>query len=125
MKVTIVGGERMLIDKCIVVEGRADKLRVAEVLAEQVIILCTNGTIAEHSLLDLLEPYEHLHMYTMFDRDKSGEKLRSLMRRTYSDATQIVIPKPYIEVEGTPYTVLAQLLRNEKFKVHEQFLKLG
>lgn len=115
----------MLIEKCIIVEGRADKLKVSQVLAEQVLILCTNGTIGEQTLLELLEPYEELQFYTMFDRDTSGEKLRTLMRRTYSDAVQIVIPKPYIEVEGTPHTVLAQLLRAEKFKVNDQFLKLG
>ena len=100
-------------------------IEMLKVLAEHVLVLCTNGTISEEGLIELIEPYEHHELYTMFDRDKSGEKLRTLMRRTYSDAVQIVIPKPYIEVEGTPFNVLAQLLRSEKFTVHDQFLKLG
>lgn len=113
----------MLTEKCIIVEGRSDKLRVSKVLAEDVLILCTNGTISEQSLLELLEPYEYLDLYTMFDRDKSGDKLRSIMKRTFSDAIQLIIPKPYIEVEDTPYDVLAQILRTEKFAVYDQYLK--
>ena len=49
--------------KCIIVEGRSDKLKITSLLAEQVLILCTNGTIDEEALLELLEPYEDWSLY--------------------------------------------------------------
>ena len=107
----------MLIEKCIIVEGRADKLQLEGVLAEQVLILCTNGTKGEVGLLDMLEPYEDMPFYTMFDRDKSGEQLRRIMKRIYSDAIQFTVPKPFIQVEETPRPILAELLKKQGFSV--------
>ncbi len=101
---------------CILVEGRSDKLKLEEVLAQEAIVLCTNGTISEEALLELLEPYEHLGLYTLFDADKSGEKLRKLMKRVYSDAIQLEIPKQYLEVADTPKSILVELLNEVKIK---------
>lgn len=101
---------------CIIVEGLSDKQQLEEVLAQEAIILCTNGTISEDALLELLEPYEDLDFYTLFDVDKSGEKLRKLMKRVYSDAIQLEIPKQYLEVAKTPKYVLAKLLDEVKIK---------
>lgn len=95
---------------CIIVEGRSDKLHVQSVLAEEAVIICTNGTISEDMLLNLLEPYEHLDFITLFDTDKNGEKLRKLMRRCYPEALQLVIPAEYIEVAETPIEIIKQLL---------------
>ena len=102
---------------CIIVEGRSDKLHVQSVLAEEAIIVCTNGTISEDGLLSLLEPYEHLDFITLFDADKNGEKLRKLMRRCYSEATQLVIPAEYIEVAETPIETVKQLLKQADISV--------
>lgn len=96
---------------CIIVEGRSDKLHVEPLLAEQAIIVCTNGTISEDALIQLVAPYEHLDFITLFDADKNGEKLRKLMKRCYSDATQLKIPEQYIEVATTPAPILKQLLK--------------
>ncbi|AWE08468.1 hypothetical protein DCE79_14315 [Lysinibacillus sp. 2017] len=106
-------------NKCIIVEGRSDKLKVAPLLAEPVVILCTNGTISEDGLIDLLSVYEHYEMVTMFDADRNGEKLRKLMRRTYSEAQHVIIPEVYREVAETPASVLVQLLKEAKFSVQE------
>lgn len=104
-------------EKIILVEGRSDKLKIAPLFDEPVVILCTNGTIGEDELIDLLEPYEHYEMVTMFDADKNGEKLRKLMKRTYSEATHLIIPLVYREVAETPPLILKNLLKSAKFLV--------
>lgn len=112
----------MTVDKCIIVEGRADKLKIEPIISEKVIIVCTNGTIGEDALLDLIEPYEHCKLFTLFDADKPGEKLRKQTKRLYSEATHLYIPKTYIEVENTPRKVLAQILEEANFSINKQFL---
>lgn len=102
---------------CIIVEGRSDKLHVQSVLAEEAVIVCTNGTISEDAFLTLLEPYEQLDFVTLFDADKNGEKLRKLMRRCYPEALQLLIPAEYIEVAETPTEHIKQLLRQVNISV--------
>lgn len=105
--------------KCIVVEGRADKMRLIPLLAEEVTIICTNGTISEVNLIELLEDYEHYEVVTMFDADKNGEKLRKLMNRAFPEVTQLIIPREYVEVEKTPKLILRNLLIQAKFLIKE------
>lgn len=112
----------MTVEKCIIVEGRSDKLKLAPIFAENVEIVCTNGTISEDALLELIEPYEECKIYTFFDADKSGERLRSLTKRIYSEAVHLLIPRTYIEVANAPSKVLAHRLREARFSVHKQFL---
>ncbi|WP_097073859.1 toprim domain-containing protein [Ureibacillus xyleni] len=112
----------MIVEKCIIVEGRSDKLNIEPIFAEDVQIICTNGTISEDALLDLLEPFEECRFYTLFDADKSGEKLRKLTKRIYSEAVHLFIPRTYIEVANAPKKVLAQLLNEASFSVHKQYL---
>lgn len=114
--------KRMTVEKCIVVEGPADQVKVAPVIAEEVAIICTYGTISEEALIELIEPYEDCELYTLFDADDSGERLRKLMNRTYSEAIHLYIPKTYIEVEKTPRKILASILKAAKFQIHEQYL---
>lgn len=111
--------KRVRMGKCLVVEGRADKLRLIPILAEDVTIICTNGTISEVNLIDLLEEYEQDEIITMFDADKNGEKLRKLMNRAYPEATQLIIPHEYVEVEKTPTKILRDILLQAKFLVKE------
>lgn len=111
-----------MVEKCIIVEGRSDKLKLAPILAEDVTIVCTNGTISEEALLELIEPYEECMLYTFFDADKSGDYLRKLMKRIYSEATHLFVPRTYMEVANAPRKVLAQLLKEAKFSVHKQYL---
>lgn len=111
--------KRVRMGKCLVVEGRADKLRLIPILAEDVTIICTNGTISEVNLIDLLEGYEQDEIITMFDADRNGEKLRKLMNRAYPEAQQLIIPHEYIEVEKTPTKILRDILLRAKFLVKE------
>lgn len=106
-------------EKCIIVEGRSDKLKITPLFNEQVVILCTNGTISEDDLIELLEPYEHYEMVTMFDADRNGEKLRKLMNRVYSEAQHLIIPFQFREVAETPTKVLIKLLKDAKFIIKE------
>lgn len=101
---------------CIIVEGRSDKLKIKQVLAENAMILCTNGTISEDDLLQLLEPYEMHTLITMFDADKNGQKLRQLMNRIYPEAIQLIIPVEYIEVAETPVHIIRKLLKQIKIQ---------
>ena len=112
----------MTVEKCIIVEGRSDMLKLVPILSESVQIVCTNVTISEDALLELIEPFEECKIYTFFDADKSGERLRSLTRRIYSEAVHLLIPKSYMEVANAPSKVLAQRLREARFSVHKRYL---
>lgn len=93
-----------------IVEGKTDRQRLLTFLPGDAQILCTNGTIDEEALLDLLEPYEHLNFVTLFDVDKNGEHYRKLMKRIYPEAIQLVIPTQYREVAETPVPILQELI---------------
>ncbi|BDH62760.1 hypothetical protein CD30_04825 [Ureibacillus massiliensis 4400831 = CIP 108448 = CCUG 49529] len=112
----------MAVEKCIIVEGRSDMLKLAPIFAEDVQIVCTNGTISEDALIELIEPFEECKLYTFFDADKAGEKLRSLTKRIYSEAVHLLIPRTYMEVANAPSKVLAQRLREARFSVNKQYL---
>lgn len=98
-----------------IVEGKSDKQKLEQILNNNVPILCTNGTIDEEDLLDLLEQYEQYDFVTFFDADKNGEKLRKVMNRIYPESIQLQIPKQFKEVAETPIAVLLDLLKREKF----------
>ena len=68
-------------DKVIVVEGISDKNRIAPLIAENVTILCTNGTVSATRLEELLLPFEGQDIIVLVDADKSGEKLRKFVKR--------------------------------------------
>lgn len=99
---------------CLIVEGRSDKEKLSRIVASHIHIICTNGTKDEEALIELLEPFEGSVLFTFFDRDKSGEYLRKQMRRVYSEATQLMLPAPFIEVAETPEVVLRPILKKVK-----------
>ena len=102
---------------CLVVEGRSDKQQLEKIVANNVHIICTNGTKDEEALIELIEPYEDAMLFTFFDRDKSGDYLRKKMQRVYSEAIQLQIPAPYIEVAETPIAILRTILSAAKIDV--------
>lgn len=103
-------------EKCIIVEGRTDAVKVRALIAEPVEILCTHGTKDEEALIELLEPYEMYELYTFFDHDRTGEYLRKMMRRAYSEAVQLDLPDPYRGVAEAPDEVVRAILAT-KFQV--------
>ncbi|WP_391116705.1 hypothetical protein [Psychrobacillus sp. L3] len=109
-------------DKVILVEGRSDKLRLLSILAEAPEIICTNGTISNVKLEELLSPFEDVPIYAFLDADKSGEQIRSVVRREFPEAIHLYISPMYGEVEKTPLKVLASILQHVNIKVKKEFL---
>lgn len=103
-------------EKCIIVEGRSDVQKIQALLAEPVMLICTHGTKDEEALLEMLEPYEMYDFYTFFDHDYTGDYLRKMIRRTYSEAVQFDLPDPYIGVAEAPNQVVRAILAT-KFHV--------
>lgn len=108
--------------KCLIVEGRSDKLQIKPILEEEVVILCTNGTMDPEAIEDLIEPYEHCRLFTLFDADSSGDHLRKVMKRVYPEAKQLQTFRRYREVATTPRAELAKLLLAEHFKVKHNYI---
>lgn len=109
--------------KILIVEGKADRLRLQRILAEPVKILCTFGTISEYDLDELLLPYETADLYVFVDADYTGEKIRSLFERNYPGAIHLYTNEFYKEVETTPYDLLSAQLK-KYFEIHQQFLEI-
>lgn len=112
----------MLSDKVIVVEGRSDKQRIQQLLAEPIEIICTNGTVSVSRLEELLVPYEQGEMYIFVDADESGEKLRALIKREFPEALHLYTDVRYREVATTPMKVLATILLGANIDVKSEFI---
>ncbi|MBS7344886.1 MAG: hypothetical protein KIG60_04400 [Caryophanon sp.] len=107
-------------EQCILVEGRADVLQVAPLVQQSVCIIQTNGTISEVALEQLVEPYAHLELFTLFDADYTGDVLRKLMDRLYSECTHLYIDEADKAVECTPRRTLYTLLQNASIRVKDE-----
>lgn len=103
--------------KCIIVEGRSDKEKLNSLLKEPVLIVYTNGTVDDEAMIELLDLYDGYELYCFFDRDKSGDNLRKVMKRTFSEAAHLHVPSPFIEVANTPPHILKDILKKNHFVV--------
>ncbi|MDN7247249.1 toprim domain-containing protein [Planococcus shenhongbingii] len=106
-------------DKVIVVEGLTDKTRIAPLIAEPVTIVCTNGTVSASRLEELLLPYEGLDIIILVDADKSGERLRKLVKREFPEARHFYINRSYKEVAATPIRILLDVLISANVQVNK------
>ncbi|WP_313892916.1 toprim domain-containing protein [Psychrobacillus sp.] len=109
-------------EKIILVEGRSDKLRLLSLLDETPEIICTNGTISNVKLEEILSPYDGLPIYAFLDADKSGEQIRSVVKKEYPEAIHLYTNPMYCEVANTPKKVLASILKNANILVKKEFL---
>jgi toprim domain protein len=109
-------------EKVILVEGRSDKLQLLRLLDESPEIICTNGTISNVKLEEILSPYDDLPIYAFLDADKSGEQIRSIVRKEYPEAIHLYTNPMYCEVANTPFKVLASILKRVNIKVKKEFL---
>lgn len=109
-------------EKVILVEGRSDKLKLLTILAEATEIICTNGTISNVKLEEILSPFDHLPIYAFLDSDKSGEQIRSIVRKEYPEAIHLYTNPIYGEVANTPIDVLASILQRVNIKVKTENL---
>ncbi len=103
-------GRSFIIDKVIVVEGKNDKRVIELVLGERAIVLCTFGTMSEYDLEQLLLPYEGNVLFTFFDRDDTGDRLREQTDDLLFEATHLHVPEPFVEVERLPLAYVRGIL---------------
>lgn len=112
--------------KVIIVEGKTDRKRLQEILAEPVEILCTYGTLSEEKIEDLILPLQDEEdVYILVDADDSGNKLRSQLKRELPNARHLYTRKMYREVATTPIEYLAELLLRHHFEVRDEYLGMG
>ncbi|OLO28981.1 hypothetical protein BTR23_16530 [Alkalihalophilus pseudofirmus] len=107
-------------DKVLIVEGKNDRKRVKQILAEPVEIICTYGTLSTEKLETLILPMEDMDVYILVDADEPGEKLRKQLKRELPNATHLYTQKEYKQVETTPFRYLAEEL-GKYFEVKNQF----
>ena len=121
---TLGGSDMRQVEKVIIVEGRSDKEKVAAVLNEPVVIICTNGTISDARLEELVDELEGRDVYVLADADEAGEKLRRQFRRVFPEAGHIYIDRAYREVAAAPIWHLAHVLLRAHFDVRiESFMR--
>jgi toprim domain protein len=95
----------------IIVEGKNDRIRIKELLDnEEITILCTYGTPGTNRLEQLKAEVGDRPVYIFTDNDRSGTKIRALLRDAFPDAEQIYTHKGYAGVEGTPIEYLLERL---------------
>lgn len=105
--------------KVIIVEGKNDKARLLEVLAEPVDIICTYGTLGEEKIEELILPYEQEDVYVLVDADESGNKIRRWIKQVLPNAIHIYTRKMYGQVSNTPLEHLARILADVHLEVRE------
>ncbi|HLR10500.1 MAG TPA: hypothetical protein VK120_03900 [Sporosarcina sp.] len=116
----------MLTKKVLVVEGKADKFRLKQMIDEPVTIICTFGTISEYDLEELLDrtiDIERDELYVFVDADYTGEQIRALFHQLYPEAIHLFTNEEDVEVECTPFHLLAEELQ-PYFQIHAQFLHI-
>ncbi|WP_127484247.1 toprim domain-containing protein [Paenibacillus ehimensis] len=94
----------------IIVEGKNDKSRLRRLLTEDIIIVCTFGSLNTDRLEELKKRVGTRDVYLFTDNDPSGKKIRAILRDTFPDAEQIYTRRGYAGVEGTPDEYLIQQL---------------
>ncbi|WP_197276396.1 toprim domain-containing protein [Bacillus sp. JCM 19034] len=100
-----------MIEKVLIVEGSNDRKRVKKVLDETVTIVCTHGTLSSEKLEEFILPIENEDVYILVDADASGEKIRKQLKHELPNAIHLYTMREYGQVESTPLSYLAQVLR--------------
>lgn len=105
----------------IIVEGKNDKTRLKRLLTDQVLILCTYGSLNTARLEDLKKKVGDRELYLFTDNDSSGKKIRAILRDTFPDAEQIYTRRGYAGVEGTPEEYLLKQLEKAGLEEYIQY----
>lgn len=113
----------MIAPKIIIVEGKTDKKRLLQILAEPVEIICTYGTLSEEKIEELIRPLaDEEDVYVLVDADDSGNKLRNQLKQELPNARHLYTRRMYREVATTPPEFLAEVLHRAHFEVHPDWL---
>ncbi len=108
-------------DRVIVVEGKTDKEKLLQVLAQPVAITCTYGTLSHARLDEFINLLRDKEVYLLVDADDSGAKLRKLFNCEFPQIHHLYTQKMYREVATTPPEYLAQILQKAHFDVKDDY----
>ena len=109
-----------ILNKVIIVEGKSDKKKVQQVIAEPVDIICTHGTMSIDKLDDMIETLYGKQVFILADSDNEGEKIRKWFKRHLSESEHIYVDKTYCEVARCPKNYLAHVLSKYGFNVKKE-----
>lgn len=101
----------------IIVEGKRDKEKLARLVSNDVLILCTLGTPGTEQLDVLQRQVNTLPVYIYTDNDHPGRRIRYLLREQFPDAEHIYTKRGFAGVEGTPDEEIIKQL--EKAELHD------
>ncbi|CAM3050162.1 DNA primase [Paenibacillus sediminis] len=94
----------------VIVEGKNDRSKLRRLLAPEISILCTFGTLNSNKLEALRKQIKDGEVYLFMDNDASGRRIRGVLRDVFPDASHIYTRRGYAGVEGTPDEyIIAQL----------------
>ena len=62
-----------IVNKVIIVEGKSDKKRVQQVIAEPANIICTHGTMSIDKIDNMIETLYDKQVYVLADSDDEGD----------------------------------------------------
>ena len=105
-----------ILNKVIIVEGKSDKKKVQQVIAEPVNIICTHGTMSIDKLDDMIETLYGKQVYILADSDDEGEKIRKWFKRYLSESEHIYVDKTYGEDARCHKNYLDHVLSKYGFK---------
>jgi toprim domain protein len=109
-------------DRIIIVEGKTDKERLLAILAEEVEILCTYGTLSDEKIEQWIHPLQDQEVFVLVDADAPGNKLRKRLKQELPNAKHLYTRRMYREVARTPMEVLAEVLDRAHFAVRPEWL---
>ena len=109
-----------ILNKVIIVEGKSDKKRVQQVIAEPINIICTHGTMSIDKLDDMIETLYEKQVFVLADSDDEGEKIRKWFKRHLSECEHIYVHKTFCEVARCPNNYLAHVLSKHGFTVRKE-----
>lgn len=109
----------------IIVEGKNDKSRLRRLLSEEILILCTYGTLNTEKLEQIKKKIGDRDVYLFTDNDPSGKRIRGVLRDTFPDAEQIYTRKGYAGVEGTPEEYIVQQLEKAGLDAYIRYPEQG
>ena len=109
-----------IVNKVIIVEGKSDKKRVQQVIAEPANIICTHGTMSIEKIDNMIETLYDKQVYVLADSDDEGEKIRKWFKRYLSESEHIYVDKTFCEVAKCPKNYLAHVLSRYGFNVKKE-----
>ena len=108
-----------ILNKVIIVEGKSDKKRVQQVIAEPINIICTHGTMSIDKLDDMIETLYEKQVFVLADSDDEGEKIRKWFKRHLSECENISMWIKHF-VARCPKNYLAHVLSKHGFTVRKE-----